>query len=101
MSFPINLPVGTTIDGVEIAYRSDAGSPAARSIVAYLGSNRMKPYMGPLALGGTSDVSVPTHQPLYKNMGPLSVPVLSGDIFWVQVITQNVTEVDYVSVTYH
>lgn len=100
MSFPINLPVGTTIDGVEIAYRSDSGA-FSRSITAYLASNRMKPYMGPLALGGVNDLTVSTGQPLYKNMGVLAVPVFSGDIFWVQVQTKNVTEVDYVSVSYH
>jgi hypothetical protein len=101
VSFPLNLPVGTTIDGVEIAYRSDSGA-FSRSIVAYLASNRIKPYMGPLPLGIASDSTVvPTAQQLFMNMGSLNAPVVSGDIFWVQVTTKNVTEVDYVAVTYH
>jgi hypothetical protein len=100
MSFPVNLPVGTTIDGVEIAYRSDAGG-GIRSMTATLAANRLKPYMGPLPLGIAADSNVPTGQQVYKNMGLLNVPVISGDIYWVQISTRNVTEIDYVSVTYH
>jgi hypothetical protein len=100
MSYPINLPTGSTIDGVEIAYRDDAGA-SGRYIAAYLAENRVKPDMGAIAIGGTADYAVPTGQKLFKNMGPLSVPVMTGDIYWVQVSTHRVTEVDYVAVTYH
>jgi hypothetical protein len=101
MSFPLNLPVGTTIDGVEIAYRSDSSS-FSKSINSVLMSNRIKPNMGVLPLGFAGDsVVFPTNQQLFMNMGSLSAPVISGDIFWVQVTTKNVTEVDYVAVTYH
>lgn len=100
MTFPVNLPVGTTIDGVEIAYRDDAGA-SGKSIVAVLMSNRLKPYMGPVPLGIASDDVVPTSQVLYKNMGALGVPILTGDTYWVQVSSHRVTEIDYVSVTYH
>ncbi|MET0230088.1 MAG: hypothetical protein ABW186_04060 [Rhodanobacteraceae bacterium] len=99
-AFPINLPVGTTIDGVEVSYRDDFGV-ANRSMTAYLAVNRLKPYMGPLAVGGTSDFVVPSSQQLYSSMGSLSVPVVNGDIFWVKVQTHHLSEVAYVAVTYH
>jgi hypothetical protein len=101
MTFPINLPVGTTIDGVEIAYRDDSGANG-RSIIAVLASNRVNPYMGTRPLGVASDNSVsPVSQQLFANMGQLSVPMLNGDVFWVQVSSHRVTEIDYVAVTYH
>ena len=100
MSYPIALPTGSTIDGVEIAYRDDGGA-SGRSITAYLAENRVKPDMGALAVGGANDLIVPSLQKLYMNMGPLSIPVVTGDIYWVQVETHRITEVDYVAVTYH
>jgi hypothetical protein len=100
MSYPINLPTGSTIDGVEIAYRDDSGA-SGRYITAYLAENRVKPDMGAIAVGGAGDFIVPTQQKVFMNMGSLSVPVVTGDIYWVQVSTHRVTEVDYVAVTYH
>ena len=100
MAFPINLPAGSTIDGVEISYRDDYGV-AIRSMTAYLAVNRLKPYMGPLAVGGVNDSVVPSNQQLYANMGSLNVPVVNGDIFWVKVQTHHISEVAYVAVTYH
>ena len=100
MSYPINLPTGSTIDGVEIAYRDDGGQ-SGRSITAYLAENRVKPDMGALAVGGTNDLIVPKGQKLYMNMGLLSVPVVTGNIYWVQVSTHRISEVDYVAVSYH
>ena len=99
-SYPVNLPAGSTIDGVEIAYRDDSGA-SGRSITTYLAVNRLKPYMGPVAVAGANDFNVPSLQQLYMNMGALSVPMVNGDIFWVQVSTHRITEVDYVAVTYH
>jgi len=100
MSYPIALPTGSTIDGVEIAYRDDSGA-SGRSITAYLAENRVKPDMGAIAVGGANDFIVPKLQKLYMNMGPLSIPVVTGDIYWVQVSTHLITEVDYVAVSYH
>jgi hypothetical protein len=100
MSFPVNLPAGSTIDGVEIAYRDDSGAPQ-KSVTAYLASNRIKPSMGAVALAGANDDVVPTFSELYKNMGSLSVPVQNGDIYWIQVSTHRITEFNYVAVTYH
>jgi hypothetical protein len=100
MAFAIDLPVGSTIDGVEISYRNDWGIGPS-SMTALLGVNRLKPYMGPLAVGGTNDNVVTPFQQLYANMGSLSVPVVSGDIFWVKVQTHHLSEVAYVAVTYH
>ena len=100
MSFPINLPVGSTIDGVEIAYRDDSGAQQ-HSIAAYLAVNRIKPFMGAIAVGGTSDRNPASFTVSYKNMGVLSVPVQNGSTYWVQVSTHRITEFDYVAVTYH
>jgi hypothetical protein len=100
MSYAINLPVGSTIDGVEIAYRDDSGS-IGKSIVAYLGVNRIKPYLGPIAVGGTSDSGFGSWQQQTANMGSLSLPIEARNIYWVQVHTHFLTEVDYVAVTYH
>ncbi len=100
MTFPISLPVGATIDGVEVAYRDTSGA-SGRSMIAFLASNRIKPSMGALPLGVASDSAVPSFQEDFANMGALSVPVITGDIFWVQVSTHRVTEIDYVAVTYH
>lgn len=100
MSYPINLPTGLTIDGVEIAYRDDAIA-FDRSITAYLAENRIKPDMGAIAVGGANDFIVLPLQKNYMNMGPLGVPVVTGNIYWVQVSTHRVTEVDYVAVSYH
>jgi hypothetical protein len=100
MSYPINLPVGSTIDGVEIAYYDGSGA-SGRSISAYLGENRLKPFLGTIAVGGANDFTVPSFQMLYMNMGQLSVPVANGNTYWVQVSTHRITEVAYVAVTYH
>ena len=48
-----------------------------------------------------NDDTVPQFAELYKNMGSLSVPVQSGDIYWIQVSTHRITEFNYVAVTYH
>ncbi|HEV7489188.1 MAG TPA: hypothetical protein VGO25_00180 [Rhodanobacteraceae bacterium] len=100
MSYSIDLPIGSTIDGVEVAYRDDSGAPG-RYITAYLAENRIKPDMGAIAVAGANDFTVPTLQKDFMNMGPLSIPVVTGDIYWVQVSTHRVTEVDYVAVSYH
>ena len=100
-SYPINLPAGTTIDGVEVAYRDDYGSIKQRSIAAYLGVNRVKPDMGPIAVAGTNNLNVPVGVESYSNMGSLSIPMLLGDIYWVQVDARNISKISYVAVTYH
>ena len=100
MSYPITLPLGSTITGVEIAYYGIGAS--GNSIAAYLGENRFKPFLGAIALGGANDFIVsPSFQVLFMNMGQLNVPVANGNIYWVQVATHRILQVDYVSVTYH
>ena len=101
VSYPINLPAGSTIDGVEIAYRDDYGGAMQHSIAAYLGVNRVKPDMGPIAVAGTNNAAVPFNVQSYSNMGPLSIPMILGDTYWVQVDAHNISRISYVAVTYH
>ena len=102
VSYPINLPTGSTIDGVEIAYRDDSNG-SGRSIAAYLAKHVINPFdTYPIAVAGTNDLIVsPESQSLFMNMGPLNVAIGAGAIYWVQVSMHRVTQVQYVSVKYH
>lgn len=102
MSYSINLPTGSTIDGVEIAYRDDSNG-AGRNIAAYLAKHVINPFdTYSVAVAGANDFIVsPESQSLFMNMGSLSVPVGTGAIYWVQVSTHRITQVQYVSVKYH
>ena len=99
VSYPINLPVGKVIDNIEIAYDHPTGPPDA-SITAYLGQNRVKPKLGPIAVGGASAQPSGLGQGFLK-IQPLNVPIATGSVYWVQLFTQDIGEVNYVAVTYH
>lgn len=102
MSFPISLPVGTTIDSVEVSYRDDSISAPGKSVTASLLSYGVKPFTGQHLLGIASDNIVwPSFQQLFASTGTLSVPISNGTTYWVQVSSHRITEIDYVAVTYH
>ena len=100
MAYPISLPVGSTIDSVEIEYYNNYGGPAQPSIAAYLAENRLKPPLGAIAVGGANAHGPPQGYD-YLYMPALSVQVVTGYTYWVQVVTSFISEVGYVSVTYH
>ena len=101
MSFPVSLPVGSTIDNVEVAYRNwNSAIPVQPFIAAYLGANRIKPDLGSIAFAGNNATGGPSGQ-RFLAMSGVNVPIVSGDIYWIQVSTSNITEVSSVSINYH
>lgn len=103
MAYPINLPVGSTIDGIEVAYRSEIlnAQVGGRTFVAYLVENRLKPDMGVIPVAGCNLVQNPPPGQNFTNMGQISVPILNGSTYYVYVKTHNMMEISYVAVTYH
>lgn len=100
IGYPINLPVGKTIESIEIAY--DGAFPVlGRSITAYLGQDRVKPKLGAIAIAGASNSAPPVGSQGFLNMQPLNIQIASGSVYWVQVFDQDVNVLDYVAVTYH
>src|SRR6185312_15652658 len=100
MAYPINLPVGSTIDGIEVAYRSEIlnGQVGGRTFVAYLVENRLKPDMGVIVVAGSNLVQNPPAGQNFTNMGQTSVPILNGSTYYVYVSTHNMREISYVAV---
>lgn len=99
--FPIRLPVGKTIDGIEVAYRYYAigGAP---SLTASLVQSRLKPNLGAIALGGGSVQPVSgANQELYFTAFSKSVPIASGSTYSVQILDTDIQYLGYVAVTYH
>ena len=100
VSYPLHLPTGKTIDAVEIAYRyQNIGTP---SITAYVAQNRLKPNLGAIAVAGASaQPKVGAGQELYLSIPAISVPVVSGSTYWVQIFDTDVQTISYVEVSYH
>lgn len=99
LSYPLSIPVGKTIDSIEIAYDNATNLYGAPSITAYLGQNRVKPKLGAIAIAGAS-AQPPLGTQGFLNM-PVNKPVASGSVYWVQIFDTGVADVNYVAVTFH
>ena len=106
-SYPISLPVGSTIDTVEVAYHNVYNGPQQPSIAAYLAKHSFVPETNAIAVAATNTVfggQSPSLQHLYMpalGMPSLSIPVLPDEIFWVQVTTSYITEICSITLRYH
>jgi hypothetical protein len=100
LSYPLSLPVGATIDSIQVAYNVDSLAFGTPSIVAYLGQNRINPKLGAIAIAGASANPNAVGQG-FLNLPNLGIAIAAGSIYWLQISDTAVSEVSSVTVAYH